>query len=121
MIELRKSIMKILMQYHDDVYYQHSTDRTGFPYVVYEFPSSFLTQEQETFTLDVDVWDNNNDTTVLETIATDIWRGLHKLHYMDEKVQFTIYRDNRLAPIDDNKSIKRRKLIFELKYFDRKL
>lgn len=122
MISLRKKLMSILSEYHDEVYYQQATDKTPFPYVTYNFPNSFINEDQEVFALDVDIWDNKNDTLPLETIASNIWRGLHKLNYLDDDIQFSIYRDNRLPPLDeDATSIKRRKLIFELRYFDRQL
>lgn len=122
MIELRKVISSELKKYHNKVYYHNASKDQSFPYVVYNFPNSFMNDDQEVFNLDVDIWDNKDDTTELETIACNIWRGLHRYRYIDENIQFSIYRDNRLPPLDEGeKNIKRRKLIFEVRYFDRRI
>jgi len=122
MIRLRQSIMQVLLDYHDRVYFQKASNDKPFQNVVYNLTNSFTDTDQEIFNLDVDIWDNQDDTTDLETIASNIWRGLNRLNYIDEDIQFSIYRANRLPPLDeDEKNIKRRKLIFQLRYFDRRL
>lgn len=122
MLNLRITLDNLLETYHSRVYFEQAP--TGklapdFPYIVYTFPNSFTLGDQEVFVLDVDVWDNKQDTTELEMLASSIWRALNRYHYIDENIQFSIYHSNRLPLGDDNPSIKRRKLIFELKYYDR--
>lgn len=122
MINIRIAIKQALEEYHSRVHYQRAPSDIIFPYVVYDFPNSFMNGDQEVFNLDVDIWDNKNDTTELETLASNIWREFNKYHYLDDNIQFSIYRDNRLPPLDeDDKNIKRRKLIFQLRFFDRQL
>ena len=120
MINLRKQIYSVLKSYHGDVFFQQAPTGEDFPYVIYDFPNSFMNEEQEVFTMDVDVWDNQDDTSELETIASNVWIALNKYRYIDKDMQFSIYRDNRLPPLDeDEKNIKRRKLVFSVRYFDR--
>jgi len=122
MINLRLATMRILLEIHDEVYFQEATKEARFPYVVYDFPNSFDNENQEVFNFDVDVWDNNENTVPLETIASTYWKLFNRYHYLDENIQFSVYRGNRLPPLDeDNTGIKRRKLIFQLRYFDRQL
>lgn len=122
MIELRKVIVRELRKHHDKVYYHKVPADIEFPYIVYDFPNSFMSDDQEIFNLDVDIWDNRDDTTELEALASNIWRAFNRYRYMDDNVQFSIYRENRLPPLDEQeKNIKRRKLIFQLRYFDRRL
>src|SRR5690625_1846888 len=122
MIDLRRSLMQVLRNYHSRVYFQKASSDTSFPYVIYDFPNSFTDEETEIFNLDIDIWDNRDDTTELETLATTYWRALHRYRHIDNNIQFSIYRANRLPPLDeDEKYIKRRKLIFQLRYFDRRL
>ncbi|HSH24600.1 MAG TPA: hypothetical protein VLA13_03575 [Massilibacterium sp.] len=121
MVELRRATLQLLRTFHDRNYYQKAPKDAVFPYIVYDFPNSFMDKEQEIFNLDVDVWDNKDDTTELETIASNIWKGLNRYRYFDDNIQFSIYRENRLPPLDeDEKNIKRRKLIFQVRYFDRR-
>ena len=122
MIELRKVIVRELRKHHDKVYYHKAPADIEFPYIVYDFPNSFMNDDQEVFNFDVDVWDNRNDTTELETLASNIWREFNRYRYVDDNIQLSIYRENRLPPLDEQeKNIKRRKLIFQLRYFDRQL
>lgn len=122
MIELRKEITKLIKMHHSRVYFQTAPNGASFPYVVFDLPNSFTNEQQEVFNLDVDIWDNQSDTTNLETLASTIWRKLNYYSHVDEKIQFSIYQSNRLPPLDeDEPDLKRRKLIFEMKYFDRKL
>src|SRR5690625_4399303 len=116
MIELRKVIVNKLREYHDKIYYHQASKDNPFPYVVYNFPNSFTNDDQEVFNLDVDIWDNKDDTTELETIASDIWRGLHKYRYIDENIQFSIYRDNKLQSfVVSEMYINHRKFIFHIR------
>ena len=72
--------------------------------------------------MDVDLWDNKTDTTELETLASVLWKELNRYHYSDEHIQFSIYRENRMPELDETEiGIRRRKLIFQLRYFDRTL
>lgn len=122
MINLRRTILQKLRTYHNRVYYQNAPKDAVFPYVVFNFPNSFDNENQEVFNLDVDVWDNKSDTTEIETITSNIWRGLNRYRYLDDDIQFSVYRDNRLPTLDEDEiNIKRRKLIFQLRYFDRQL
>lgn len=120
MIYLRTAIQSKLEEYHSSVYFQDSPEDALFPYVVFTFPNLFTNEDQEIFVMDVDIWDNKEDTTTLETLSSQIWKGLNRYFYIDENIQFVVYRSNRLFELeDDNPRIKRRKLIFEVKYFER--
>lgn len=123
MINLRTQLNKILKTIHPRVYFQTAPDTATFPYVTYDLPNSFTNEEQDIFNLDVDIWDMpvNGDTTQIETLASSFWKSLNKYRYIDENIQFSIYKMNRLSLKDDDVRIKRRKLIFQLRYYDRKV
>lgn len=120
MIELRIVLNKLLKTYHDRVYHQQAPTKRIYPYVVFNLPNSFDNENQEVFVLDVDVWDYTEDTTALETLSSTLWKALNRYRHLDEDIQFSIYRSTRLPPLDDDPMFKRRKLIFELRYLDRK-
>lgn len=121
MIELRKQLNKILKTIHPRVYYMKATDKKTFPYIVYDLPQSYSDGEQEIFNLDIDVWDNNQDTTELETLSRIIWNELDRYHFIDEDMQFSIYRQGRFTIDDDDPRIKRRTLTFNIRYFNRRV
>lgn len=118
MIYLRAEINKKLKEIHDNVHYQVTGEK--FPHVVFDFPNSFMQGDMEVFNLDIDVWDNKVDTMELETISSSVWKMFNRYHHIDDKIQFSVYRDNRLPPLDeDDKNIRRRKLVFQLRYLNR--
>lgn len=133
MIRLRTVLTSLLKEFHPDtlgdngemksrVHFQKTKEGTPFPYIIYNLPNSIDSDQQEIFNFDVDIWDNQEDTTYLETLADTIWKKLNHYRYMDDEIQFSIYRENRLPPLEDaDPSINRRKLIFQLRYFDRRL
>ena len=122
MIRLRQQLTLLLKTYHPQVHYQTAPSTATFPYIVMNLPNSFTNEEQEIFSFDLDLWDNRTDTTELETLASKLWKELHKYHHIDESIQFKIYRENRIPELDETEiGIRRRKLIFQLRYFDRTL
>lgn len=121
MIKLRTRLNILLKTIHPRVHFNVAPDTTAFPYIVYDLPNSLTNEEQEVFVLDVDIWDNTTDTTAIETLAEQVWSTLHKYRYLDSDIQFSIYRMNRLTLTDDDTRIRRRKLMFEVRYFDRNL
>lgn len=120
MNELRTALNSLLRLHHPRVYYQNAPNTAKFPYIVYNLPNSFDNEQQEVFNLDVDVWAMGSDTTEIETLSGSLWKDLNGHHHIDANIQFTTYRASRLTLEDDNPDIKRRKLIFELRYLDRK-
>ena len=132
MINLRKALTALLKEHHPDVlintenksrvHFQSANDDTPFPYIIYNFSNAFDNEQQEVFVLDIDVWDNNGDSTPIETLASLLYKKLHYHDYIDDQIQFSIYRSNRIPELDEKElGLKRRKLIFQLRYFDRRL
>jgi hypothetical protein len=121
MIKLAPVVRNKLLQYHARVYFVNAPSTPVFPFVTFSLSNSVENAGQEIFNLDVDVWGNTPDTTVIDTLAQTIWRSLNRYHHIDADIQFTIYRMNRLILDDDDPQIQRRKLIFQLRYMDRGL
>lgn len=127
--KLRTELNKILKSIHPNitvdgksksrVYFEDAPDTVPFPYIVYNLPQSFTIDDQENFNLDIDVWDNNEITTALETLSQSIWDELNRYYHIDENMQFTTYRINRMTIQDDDPRIRRRTLMFNIRYYDR--
>lgn len=121
MIDLAKAIRTKLLDHHPRVYLTNAPDDATFPYVVFHFPTGFSQGEMMIYNLDVDVWGKDPDTTEIDGIAHDIWLGLNRMRYLDDTGQFTVYWMNRLMLDDDEPQIQRRKLIFQVRYLDRRI
>lgn len=119
MIELRVELNKLLKEIHPRVYFMKAPDTATFPYIVYDLPQSFTDDDLEVFNLDIDIWDNNTDTTEIESLANQIWKALDRLNFINDDVQFSIYRQSRHTVEDDDPRIRRRTLIFSVRYYDR--
>jgi hypothetical protein len=115
MIELRKVIQTYLKSKHARVYFQVAPDNATYPFVVYELPNSIDDGAMERFVLDIDVWDDESDTTSLETLASNIDNGLHRLTVMSNGLGCTFYRENRMSMTDDDSRLRRRKLIYQIR------
>jgi len=119
MIELKQALYELLESVHARVYHKKANDQAVFPYLVYSISNSLVNGDQETFIMDVDVWDDDPDTTSIDTISDAVWKKLHKHHHLDDDIQFSIYRQTRFSVEDDDNRLGRIKMTFEIKYFDR--
>ena len=90
MIELRDVLKSELKSILPAVFFQHAGSKTPFPYIVYNFlPSRMVDEGTEVFLMDVDVWDNQTDTTAIETIAQQIWSKFNRFTYLDDVIYFS--------------------------------
>lgn len=122
MIELRTQLQAFLKTLHQRVYFQLAPDTAQFPYLVFDFPNSFSDGEgMEIITVDIDGWDKPADgsTLALETLMQTINENLNKKSIVTENIAVTFYLENRLPLQDDDKSIKRRKYIYQARLFER--
>ena len=122
-IEIRKIINIALKSIHPRVYYRTAPDTAVFPYLVYDLPNSTDDGTLEQFVLDVDAWDSiNGDTTALETLIDNADKSLHrKTITVDDDLAVTFYRESRLTLTDDDPNIKRRKYIYQVRTFERRI
>lgn len=118
MIELRNAISNELKTVYPRVYYQYAAKDKPFPYLVYNFlPSNMRDAGMEVFVMDVDVWDNDTDTTLLETVSQQVWALFNSYQHLDDMIYFSIHRQSRFPELEDNEpSIRRRKMTFEVRY-----
>ncbi|NOU63177.1 hypothetical protein GC096_03835 [Paenibacillus sp. LMG 31461] len=118
-IALRTAIQSMLKAQHPRVYYELASESASFPYLVYDLPNSFDDGTMENFVLHVDGWDSpvNGDTIALETLMEKIDQSLHRKVIRTNGMAFIIYRDNRLSLLDDDKRIRRRKIIYQVRTF----
>lgn len=119
MIKLRTELNKLLKEIHPRVYFMKASDTASFPYIVYDLPQSYSDDDLEVFNLDIDIWDNNADTTEIEVLTDQIWKALDRLYLINGDMQISIYRQSRHTLDDDDPRIRRRTLMFNVRYYDR--
>jgi hypothetical protein len=128
-IELKKMIYTFLKIKASRVYeYDAVPEKAVLPYTTYHLMSSFTDENQklEVFTLLVDNWDNNPDTTALETVTGSIdgdgnkvtATGLHnKKYFVSGTLQACFYREARLELKDEDPAIRRRQLRYAVQAY----
>jgi hypothetical protein len=117
-VELRKAIQASLKSIHTRVYFQHAPDNAVYPYLVYDLPNSTDDGLMERFVLEVDGWSNSKDTNEVETLMDSMDKELHRrVVIVNGELALILYRENRLAPIDDDPRIRRRKYVYQIRTY----
>lgn len=116
-VELRRIITTALLQVHPRVYFQVADEKADYPYLVFDLPNSMDDLSMEQFVLDVDGWDApvGGDTMALETLMASVDTVLHRKTVLVNGLSATFYRENRLPLLDDNKQIRRRKYVYQIR------
>lgn len=118
MLELRKALNAQLKIVHPRVYFQQAPASSVFPYLVYDLPS--LNDDGESLELvvvDVDGWSINPDTTEIETLMAAVNTALNKQVLSTDSMTVMLYLEQKLALIDDDPTIKRRKYVYQARMF----
>jgi hypothetical protein len=124
-ITLQEQIYTFLKTKADRVYFMDAPKETAFPYVTYDLPSS-LENIREDFILEVDVWDDEPDTKILETLVGnidgdgDIFNptGLHRKNiYIADSLSAKLYRESRFTIRDEDIRIKHRQLRYTVQVY----
>jgi hypothetical protein len=128
MIEIREVLKNLLKSVHPNVmvngdsvprvHYQDAPDKAVYPYLVYNLPNSTDDGTLENFVLDVDGWDNTTITTALETLMDAADKELHRKTVVVGNLSLTLYRENRLPLEDDDKRLRRRKYIYQVRTYE---
>lgn len=125
MTELISGIRSFLLTKATRVYFRKAPSTAAFPYVVFDLPSSYSSRPSEDFSLEVDVWDDKQDTTALENLTEsidgngDIFSptGLNYKTITSANLTATSYREARLIVPDDDERINRRQLRYTVRAY----
>ena len=110
--ELYKEIKSVVSNY-----FFTSFNKAQFPYAVVdikELGKEVLTQ----YSLDISVYDKEEDTTEIETICDDLKKLLHQKRAVKENYAYVIWFSNCLTDKEEDRTIKKRILSFEIHLFN---
>ena len=120
MIEIRQVLHSYLLTLHPGTYFQRAPDNAAMPYLVYNFVNILDDgQSHQLMTLDIDGWDNVDDTTSLEVLMSQVEVGLDKHVLVGTGAVISFYLDNKIPLLEDDQKIHRRKYIFQGRIFKR--
>lgn len=112
--EFKKEIQRVLLTIHDKVAFE-TVPESGFPYLVYDIPSSFFQEGLLNMTLDVDVWDRNSSTVNVDALSTSVINALDRYHYHDTDIDFTVWFTSLLNVGSEDKTLKRMTCTFQVR------
>ena len=119
MIELYASIYDRLRTVLDRVFYERikEPEKIIYPYATFTLASSSDQNNRMTFILEIDIWDNNQDTSTLETLTWDVKKAIDHYVFDNTDVSYHAYIINILNIPDEDENLRRRQLRFEFKTY----
>ena len=116
---LKQAIYSLIDSVAERVYDSRTPTTKTYPYTNITYPSMGEADEsfRRNIILELDIWDNETDTTALEALTDAIDKKLNR--YVDTSLYFRIYRLNpyRLELDDADENIRRRQLRYQILIF----
>ena len=119
-VELRTELQRLLKTVTTNVHYDIAPSATSFPYLVYEISELTSNYGKTLMELEINVFDYGDDTNNVEIIADELQDKLHKNYFINDKIQFVVYRGLRGKVEENDKQIIRRRLTFEIQLHELK-
>lgn len=118
MIDIRKAIHAKLKSLTDNQVFHHNvSDDKAYPYIVYRLEISSVDESTDRVDLEINGWDNTDDTTALETMMANI--DLDKTVITTDDLSVVFYIENKLVLDEEDNNIKRRRYSYTGKLFER--
>lgn len=114
MTKLRPILKTMLEQSASRVFYERTSGRPVFPYVVFDVSGYSYSEVVDQSEFEVFIYDNDTDTTILETLADTIWKQFDHLYYNDTDMSFAIYQNVRNS-IEVDEVLHSRRLLFTIR------
>lgn len=119
-IELRKQLTTVFKTITDNVHNELQFDAPSYPYLAYELNELYYEYGKSVQQLEVNIMDYGTSTSAVETLADTLQNTLNKYYFINDKIQFSIYRLNRNTIQEEDKKIRRRRLTFEIQLHELK-
>lgn len=113
-MQLRPVIQTKLRTLADRVFYEKTEGAPAFPYVVYSLKTYNYGEVINQAELEVNIYDNAEDTTALETLADNVWTAFDHDYYIDTNLSYASYPSVR-NNIDVSDSNKQRRILITLR------
>ena len=114
---LKKFVVRELKKACPNVAYLRATDKTPFPYVVFELEQKKQETGYLTF-IEINIFDNSKSSKAVEIIADNIEDILDDTMFDEETFTISIDLNARNNVDESDKGIQRRRLLFDAEYYD---
>lgn len=115
------AIRKIIQSNINDIvksYYRIADAKASYPHAVYDFENiDLLDIHRDDLILVIDIWGKGKDTSNIEDIADQIESVLNATNIPGEEVLPTFYKISRKPIDDEDKTLIRRQLKFQIQNY----
>lgn len=119
-IELRRELQRIFKTVTPNVHNELRFDYNDYPYLAYELRELTYNYGKSLQQLEVNILDYGTSTTLVETLSDSLQDKLNKYYFINDKIQFAVHRGNRHAVQEEDKKIRRRRMLFEIQLHELK-
>lgn len=118
--DLKTKIKDVLKLSCGKVYDEMAPEKASFPYVVFSI-ESIRAYDRENYQLEVNCYDYGTDPAAVDDLADNIENTLKAYTYINEIMQFRTFLNTRNSIQEEDKKIRRKRLLFDLYYFERSI
>lgn len=117
---LRVELQRLLKTLTTNVYYEGNQDSAVYPRLVFELSEVSYDYGKTLYQLEINIIDYGTSTRVVEDMADNVQSTLNKYYFINNEIQFSVYRGLRQTVREDDKLIIRRRLLFEIQLHELK-
>ena len=99
-------------------YYEEAPEGVGYPYMVFSTRRLSDSEGKQTFSLEINVWDQHEYYSRAESMMDALEGKLHRCNYMAEGHLIRIFKGARQNVPDPDKTIKRVREQFEMHVYE---
>lgn len=112
--KLRVELQRLLKTLTTNVYYEGNQDSAVYPRLVFELSEVSYDYGKTLYQLEINIIDYGTSTKIVENLADTVQSTLNKYYFINDEIQFAVYRGLRQKVEEDDKLIIRRRILFEI-------
>lgn len=111
---LRTELQRLFKTLTTNVYYEGNQDPAVYPRLVFDLSEVTYDSGKTLYQLEINIIDYGTSTKIVENLADTVQSTLNKYYFINDEIQFAVYRGLRQKVEEDDKQIIRRRLLFEI-------
>ena len=110
----RTELHRLFKTLTTNVYYEGNQDPAVYPRLVFDLSEVTYDSGKTLYQLEINIIDYGTSTKIVENLADTVQSTLNKYYFINDEIQFAVYRGLRQKVEEDDKQIIRRRLLFEI-------
>ncbi len=117
---LRTELQRLFKTLTTNVYYEGNQDPAVYPRLVFDLSEVTYDSGKTLYQLEINIIDYGTSTKAIEELTDTVQSTLNKYYFINDEIQFAVYRGLRQKVEEDDKQIIRRRLLFEIQLHELK-